>query len=109
MRFALYKDYNFPKNFPGGEFQKRVADFTPHIMEPLLKGKQMFNRAIQVKMVKPNKDEAQQTVQPELQFEKKVAIVAGYSELLINKVAGAAVTYILLDTIRKVLVAKASK
>lgn len=69
----------------------------------------MFNRAIQVKMVKPNKDEAQQTVQPELQFEKKVAIVAGYSELLINKVAGAAVTYILLDTIRKVLVAKASK
>jgi hypothetical protein len=69
----------------------------------------MFNRTLQVKMVKSQKEEVQKHEPTELQFEKKVAVISGYSWDVLKKAGGVVLAYVALDTIRQVLVAKASK
>jgi hypothetical protein len=68
----------------------------------------MFNRALQVKMVKSSKNEAPPTP-TEDKFVSRATFVAYASKSVIQEIGSAVVAYIVLDTIRQVLVAKASK
>jgi hypothetical protein len=65
----------------------------------------MFKREIQVKMVKnAKKDDTVQTSQPEPTFERKIAIATPYFERMVGKISTAVVTYIVLDTLRQVMI-----
>lgn len=68
----------------------------------------MFNRALQVKVVKNDKhDPATQDV--EMAFEDKVDLIDEVVERTLRRIGVAVVTYVAADTVRKILVAKASK
>ena len=69
----------------------------------------MFNRTLEVKMIKTKKNHAVNPTQPEPQFEAKAATCAQHLDKVLEKAGSAMVTYIVLDTIRKVLVARASR
>ncbi len=69
----------------------------------------MLNRALQVKMVKNEKNSTPQPDQTDEQFEGKVAIIGAHLLTAIEKIGKAAVVYVLVDTVRQVAVARASK
>lgn len=68
----------------------------------------MFNRALQVKMVKNEKQE----LTPEdkqVAFATVVGVISDSVENLTKKVIGGVVLYITLDTVRQVMVARATR
>lgn len=68
----------------------------------------MFNRALQVKMVKNEKQE----LTPEdkqVAFATVVGVISDSIENLTKKVIGGVVLYITLDTVRQVMVARATR
>jgi hypothetical protein len=69
----------------------------------------MLNRAIQVKLVKKDKKETTAPGQIDVTLEGKVAIVGHYLGEIVEKIGGAVITYVLVDTFRQVLVARAQK
>lgn len=67
----------------------------------------MFNRKLEVKMVKSNKEEA---TPAENTNKLQLVSAIGYQfERIVNKAGRAALTYVVLDTVRQVLVARAEK
>ena len=69
----------------------------------------MFNRTLQVKMIKPKKEELTTTLPPGVDLEEKVAIVSYYFERALEKIAVSVITYVVLDTLRQVLIARANR
>lgn len=69
----------------------------------------MFNRALEMKLVKKNKNETEPSSQKDVHFEGKAAIIGYYFERCIKKAGSIALAYVLLDTGRQVLIAKALK
>jgi hypothetical protein len=69
----------------------------------------MLNRALQVKMIKTDKSELQSTVLPESNFEDKALVIGLTIDNSIKKVGKFVIGYIIVDTIRQVLVASAKK
>lgn len=67
----------------------------------------MFNRALQVKVVKTKKTETNPD-RPET-YEEKVAVINNSIDRAIRKIGMFAIGYIVLDTFRQVLVASANK
>lgn len=65
----------------------------------------MFNRSIQVKMVKPAKDD---TVE-DTSFNDKATVIAVIVESAIKKIAFTTLSYVVLDTARQVMITKAQK
>lgn len=68
----------------------------------------MFNRTLQVKMVKTPKETQPVSVQ-EISLEGKVAIIGHYAERALKKAGQIAISYVVVDTLRQVIVAKALK
>lgn len=68
----------------------------------------MFNREIQVKMVKKTKNETEVDT-TDSHFEGKAAIISNAVDNGLKRIGIAIVSYVLVDTVRQVLVAKASK
>lgn len=68
----------------------------------------MFNRKLQVDVVKAKKSAPVEIEQTGPTFEEKAVIVTASVERAIKKVGFAVCAYVLLDTIRKVAVASAS-
>lgn len=69
----------------------------------------MFNRALQVRMVKNPRAEAEKEDTTENLYEGKAAIIAYTTDRVVKKVAVAALVYVVLDTARQVLVTRAAK
>lgn len=69
----------------------------------------MLNRVIQLKLVKRSKHENAAPSQTDTNLEGKAAIIGHYLADSIDKIGGVVLTYIILDTIRQMLVAKAQK
>lgn len=69
----------------------------------------MFNRTLQVKMIKNKELEQSAPDQKETTLEGKAAIIGYYTERAISKAGRAALAYVVLDTFRKVVVAWATK
>lgn len=69
----------------------------------------MFNRTLQVKMVKIDKDPPADPGHYDVTLEGKAAVLGHYSERIIDKIGSAVVSYIVLDTIRQVFVARAKR
>lgn len=67
----------------------------------------MFNRTLQVRVVKEN--ESTRFVDLEVPLERKVALISRYAETGIRKIGQAIVAYVIVDTLRQVIVAKALK
>lgn len=68
----------------------------------------MFNRALQVKMVKTEKETTTQP-NPEDVLEKKLAVISRSFENMALKVGKAVIAYVVADTVRQILVAKATR
>ncbi len=68
----------------------------------------MFNRVLQVKMVKKDKTETPTSVQSD-EFEGKAAIIGQHLKDIVEYIGVAVVCYVALDTIRQVAVANAKK
>ena len=68
----------------------------------------MFNRALQVKMVKNEKKELTPEDKQEA-FATVVGVISESVENLTKKVIGGVVLYITLDTVRQVMVARANR
>ena len=70
----------------------------------------MFNRAIQVKVVKTKQPEAApHPLKTEPEFEKKVTIIGNTFEKTLMKVGMLAIGYIAIDTVRQMLIESAKK
>lgn len=69
----------------------------------------MFNRAIQVKMVKNEKEEAIASDHTDHHFEGKTAIIGEHLRHMIGTVGKLILLYIAADTIRQVSIEKAKK
>lgn len=69
----------------------------------------MFSRELQVKMVKKNKKAPVTPDQSDTELQGKTAIVGFVLERVVEKVGNAVISYVVLDTIRQVLVARASR
>jgi hypothetical protein len=69
----------------------------------------MFNREIQVRVVKAKKQEKQPPAEADISLEGKVAIIGYYTEKGIRKVGQAVIGYVVVDTLRQILIAKALK
>lgn len=70
----------------------------------------MLNRTLQVKMVKVGKDDVVvDSTTDTTTFEGKVAIVGRQLERVVEKAASAVVTYVVIDTIRQIMVARANR
>lgn len=69
----------------------------------------MFNRQLQVKLIKSKKEDAAKASQTDHTYEGKGAIFGYYLERAIDKAGRAAITYIVLDTVRQVMVARIQK
>ena len=68
----------------------------------------MFNRKLEVKMVKSNKTDAANS-EPEIPFEKKTEVICNRLERVMDKAGRAALAYIVLDTVRQVMVTRAQQ
>lgn len=68
----------------------------------------MFNRALQVKMIKTKKVNTEATDPPDVLLEDAVTIIGYHIERGIKKIGEAVIAYVVVDTIRKVLIAKAT-
>lgn len=66
----------------------------------------MFNRTLQLRMVKTTKETQPVSVQ-EISLEGKVAIIGHYAERALKKAGQIAISYVVVDTMRQVIVAKA--
>jgi hypothetical protein len=76
----------------------------------LQKGLIMFNRTLQVKMVKTDKEDCGPPEQSNnTTFDGKAAVVCRYTERVVEKIASAVVTYLVVDTIRQVVIERAKK
>jgi len=69
----------------------------------------MFNRAIQVKMVKTDKKAAPAVAKSDQDFEQKAVIATALAERVVKKAALGVAGYVVLDTFRRVLVTLAEK
>lgn len=69
----------------------------------------IFNRKLEVKMVKVKKVEPQQEAANTDHFEKKVKIISDSIKKMGVNAAACGAGYIILDTLRKVAVAKATQ
>lgn len=69
----------------------------------------MFNRAIQMRLINTTKEEIPKTEKTDKHFEGKAAIVGYHLERFVLHVGVVGLSYVIVDTVRKVLVAKASK
>lgn len=70
----------------------------------------MFDRALQVKMIKNAKSRVQgETDTPEADFEGRAIIIAETVERGIRKICFVVCTYVVLDTLRQVAIACANK
>jgi len=75
-----------------------------------MKGGTMFNREIQLKLSKPNEAQGQVIHAVEdTSFGDKVVTLNIAAESMIKKAGIVVCAYVVLDTVRKVLVAQASK
>lgn len=68
----------------------------------------MFNRSLQVKMVRTPK-EAVKADRVDDTYEGPIAIIGYTIDRIVRKAGNVAITYIVLDTLRQVLVAQANK
>ena len=68
----------------------------------------MFNRKLEVKVVKNNKKETALVAQEDL-FEKKVAVISNFLTKMFHKAAVAALAYVVLDTAREVILNKTTE
>lgn len=68
----------------------------------------MFNRALQVRMVRTQRSEPTTATTQDSTFEQRTTIVAAAIDRGVHKVAMAALAYVALDTLRQVLVATAT-
>lgn len=66
------------------------------------------NRALQVKLIKTDKKNVPTQPQTEEQFEGKVAVIAIHLRSAVKDLGLAVVAYVAIDTVRQVLVAKAT-
>jgi hypothetical protein len=73
-------------------------------MENLNGRNDMFNRKLQMEIVKKTKTQPTEIADQGPQFEEKVTIVTRSVEKGIKKIAIAVCAYVLLDTFRKVMV-----
>lgn len=69
----------------------------------------MFNRALQVKMVNTKKDETEQVETSQSYFEKRAEVISKTLDDTMKKVGMFAIGYVVIDTVRQVLVAKANR
>lgn len=69
----------------------------------------MFNRVLEMKMVKKDKKTTPPVNQFDVTLEGKTAIIADAADRIVKKVTIGAVAYVALDTARQVLVALARK
>ena len=69
----------------------------------------MFNREIRVNWVKKTKEQPKSADETSQEIEGVVAHVAYTVERLAHKIGTAVICYVVVDTVRQVLVAKASK
>lgn len=68
----------------------------------------MFNRTLEMKLVKKNKKETPQVSQTETKFEM-VAAIGYHIERTLHKAGMAALAYVVLDTVRQVALAKVNQ
>lgn len=69
----------------------------------------MFNRKLQVDVVKTKKTQAKESEIPEPTFEEKTDIMVKIGERLIRKVGFAVAAYVVLDTLRKIAIEAAKE
>jgi len=69
----------------------------------------MFNRKLQVDVVKAKKAQNAASELPEISFEDKTEIVVKVVERCIKKIGIAVAAYVVLDTLRKIAVEAASE
>ena len=69
----------------------------------------MFNRALQVKMVKADAEETPAVNQQDKTFEGKAAIVGHFLVEAVKQVGSTVLLYVAADTVRQVMVAKTKK
>lgn len=68
----------------------------------------MLNRSLQVSMVKKGQGQESEDGTPELTFEQKTIVVSDSIERAIRKIGFAVCAYVVLDTIRQVVVKTAT-
>lgn len=69
----------------------------------------MFNRALQVKMVNTKKNEPEQVEVSESHFEKRAEVISKTLDDTVRKLGMFAIGYVVIDTFRQVMVARANK
>lgn len=69
----------------------------------------MFNRALQVKVVKNAKNESEKTDTSDSYFEKRADVISHMIESTMKKAGALAIGYVIIDTARQVLVARANR
>ncbi len=69
----------------------------------------MRNRALQVRLVKTQTEDVNGSVPQEAEFEFKVATVTNALDKIFKRVGTAALAYVVIDTARKVIIAKATQ
>ena len=68
----------------------------------------MFNRALEVKMIKKPKDDVTDEIPTDILFEQKTKIIGRQVDKTVVKVGAVVVIYVLLDTFRRVMVVRAN-
>lgn len=69
----------------------------------------LFNRSLQVKMVKNAKEDTKPSSQSDITLEGKTAIIGYALKSTIETIGKAVIAYVAVDTVRQVMVARASK
>lgn len=69
----------------------------------------MFNRALQVKVVPTEKKDRHASESSESYFEKRAEVISKTIDSTMRKVGTLAIGYIVVDTVRQVLVARANR
>jgi len=68
----------------------------------------MFDRALEMKVVKKTKDTAEGTISTDLSFDEKTKIIGRQIDKTVLKIGIVVSLYVVLDTVRQVLVTKAN-
>lgn len=69
----------------------------------------MRKRTIQVKMVKTPKDDDTSPDETDETLEGKAAIIGYYAQRIVATIGKSAVAYVVVDTLREVVIARATK
>jgi len=69
----------------------------------------MFNRSIQMRIVKTKKETKYEDLPADIRLEDAATIVSHHFDKAVRKVGQAIITYVIVDTIRQVIVAQATK